>query len=204
MFYNFADTQIPFEEFKLDNQKLTEYRQRLLAVDPGLYIEKEQVDLEPDEDDFDLYNLYIISQDPGKVVILAAASLSVCFPGMYILSDAGDCKMTDTEMFDALTQMYENQPERKLTNLIYDKEELELAFTIEHICAYLEDFRDNPTEQDHLFFTSRSFYDTEGEPMHLHFAVDPNEVLRLLRILLATIYNYHEPYKFTKDDLFWL
>ena len=43
MFYNFADTQIPFEEFKLDNQKLTKYRQRLLAVDPGLYIEKEQV-----------------------------------------------------------------------------------------------------------------------------------------------------------------
>ncbi len=107
-------------------------------------------------------------------------------------------------MFDVLTQIYENHPERKLTNLSYNKEELNLVFIIEYICAYLERLRDNPTEEDHIFLTNRSFYDTEGELMHLHFAVDPNEVLRLLRVILATVYNYHEPYKFTKDDLFWL
>ena len=204
MFYNFADIQIPFEEFKLDNQKLTEYRQRLLAVDSGLCISEEEHEVEDPDDNWDLHDLFIISWDPGKVAVLAANDIALDLPSIYILSDAGDYKLTNKEMFDKLTQIYENQPERRLTNLIYGKDKLYISFLIGGISAYLNGLCDSPAEQDHYFFTNRSFCDSEGELIHMFYAVNPNEVLRLLRIILATVYNYREPYKFTKDDLRWL
>lgn len=204
MFYNFADIQIPFEEFKLDNQKLTEYRQRLLAVDSGLCISEEEHEVEDPDDNWDLHDLFIISWDSGKVAVLAANDIALDLPSIYILSDAGDYKLTSKEMFETLTQICENQPARRLTNLIYGKDKLYISFLIEGISAYLNDLCDSPAEQDHYFFTNRSFCDSEGELIHMLSAVNPNEVLRLLRIILATVYNYREPYKFTKDDLRWL
>ena len=63
-----------------------------------------------------------------------------------------------------------------------------------------------------LFFvvSGNTFYNKEAT-RHLvpnapleSYTLNQDVVLRLLRVILATVYNYHEPYKFTKDDLFWL
>ena len=200
MFYNFADISIPFEELVLDSTKISEYRHRLLAIEPELFISEIE---EPDfVEDYDLSSIFLISLDCGKAVLLVADDVCLFFPQIFVLSDKGDYKMTDKELFEAIANIYENQPNRILTNFKYDYRTIPVGWVIEQICYYLEYlhntyFEDDASEDERIRFINY-------EPIRMNYNVEPEEVLHLLQIFLSTIYNYHGEYLFTKNDLLYL
>ena len=108
---------------------------------------------------------------------------------MYVLSDDRDYQMTTEEVIDFLTDIYENHPEKELTNLSYKDDGIPPSF-FRSIRQYL--LQQKATRQP-----------VPNAPLE-SYTLNQDVVLRLLRVILATVYNYHEPYKFTKDDLFWL
>lgn len=186
MFYNFADTQTLFEEFKLDENKLTNYRQRLLALFLPSFSQEER---EEEADVLDLNDFYLVRQDTNKVVILVPSLVFIDIPDMYVLSDDRDYQMTTEEVIVFLTDIYENHPERELTNLSYKDDGIPSAL-VRSIRQYLLQQKD--TRQP-----------VPNAPLE-SYTLNQDVVLRLLRVILATVYNYHEPYKFTMHDLFWL
>lgn len=189
MFFNLDNHPALFEEYKLNKEQLNSCRKRLLAVQPYLYINKE----EDQNEDLDWDDIYFIVKDDNQIICVVPNHYEVNMPQIFVLSDERDYEMYDKEIFDFLTMIHETHPEFKLSHIKFTPGD-DLGGLFFNINCYL-----TLPEKEPENFSHHDNYPKERRDRKL----DIEEAKKLVQVILATIYNYHDQYIFSKDDLEW-
>ena len=194
MFYSFEDTPILFDEYRPSKEKLNSFRQRMLALGLGLLI----TDNEDEGKEQDWDEVYFMMQDENKVICLIPNWLEINIPRIVVLSEEKDYQMSDDEVFTFLSLIYEKQLDYKLSGKRYTSGD-ELTGLIFNIRCYLEQKGIEPEPEIVNHYDN---YNTgQGGRYYDIPEVDIDEALRLVKLVLATVYNYKGEYNFTEQDL---
>ena len=193
MFYNIEDTLCLFEEYKLTQEELNSCRKRLLAIEPSLFIAEEEGCSEQE----DWENVFYFIEDRKKIICVIPNSWEVNVPQIFVLSDEGDYEMKDKEIFEFLTYVYENRPDLRLSNMKFTLDEKTPSHT--GLLYYVASYLTEPPKEPEICTQYDNYHSGVigiSEPKEL----DMNEAIRLIQIVLSTVYNYHQPYKLTSKD----
>lgn len=193
MFYNIEDTLCLFEEYKLSQEELNSCRKRLLAVEPSLCITEEEGCSEQE----DWEDVFYFIEDRKKIICVIPNSWEVNVPQIFVLSDEGDYEMKDKEIFEFLTYVYEKRSDLRLSNMQFTLGEETPSHTglLYYVACYLTEPPKEP-EICTMYDNYHSGVIGISEPKEL----DIDEAIRLIQIVLSTVYNYHQPYKLTSKD----
>lgn len=191
MFRNLDKHPALFEEYNLNKEQLNSCRKRLLAVQPGLCINDEE-----GEEDLDLDDVHFIVADNNQIICVVPDHYEINVPQIFVLSDEGDYEMSDREVFDFLTMIHNTHPEFKLSHIHFEPGD-DLIGLIFNVWLYLA----TPPKEPEPFSRFVNYY-PRIVPTFITIADNNHEeALRLVQLVLTTVYNYDQEYHFTEDDL---
>lgn len=205
MFINLVNTDIPFAEYQLTQDKIDALRFRLLMCESYL----EVYDLDENEDPCENYKVYLFSYDRKLLFLLVAINTDNNFNYGYPLLrmvDASNeelCTLSDVEMVEVLSRAYELNPDKPIVpNLALHERDID--YTISQLRSQIvEDIvRDSRGifEKEFKEEPSLNHYECYDVPERRNVALDlspaeENEVNRLMHIILKKIYNFdYQPY----------
>ena len=205
MFINLVNTDIPFEEYQITQEKIDALRFRLLMCESCL----EVYDLDENEDPCENYKVYLFSYDRKLLFLLVAINTDNNFNYGYPLLrmvDASNeelCTLSDVEMVEVLSRAYELNPDKPLVPNVA-LHERDIDSTISQLRSQIvEDIvRDSRGifEKEFKEEPSLNHYECYDVPERRNVALDlspaeENEVNRLMHIILKKIYNFdYQPY----------
>ena len=205
MFINLVNTDIPFEEYQITQDKIDALRFRLLMCESYL----ETYDLYENEDPCENYKVYLFSYDRKLLFLLVAINTDNNFNYGYPLLrmvDASNEKLrtlSDVEMVEVLSRAYELNPDKPLVpNMALHERDIDSTISqlrsqiVEDIVRdsrgiFEKEFKEEP---------SLNHYECYDVPERRNVALDlspaeENEVNRLMHIILKKIYNFdYQPY----------
>ncbi|MBR4563689.1 MAG: hypothetical protein IKO26_04480 [Paludibacteraceae bacterium] len=205
MFINLVNTDIPFAEYQLTQDKIDALRFRLLMCESYL----ETYDLYENEDPCENYKVYLFYFDRKLLFLLVAINTDNNFNYGYPLLrmvDASNeelCTLSDAEMLDVLSRAYELNPDKPLVpNVNLDERDIDYTISqlrfqiVEDIVRKHRGIFDKEFKEEH----SLNHYECYDVPERRNVALElspaeDNEVNRLMHIILKKIYNFdYQPY----------
>ena len=189
MFRNLDNHPTLFEEYKLNKEQLHSCRKRLLALQPNLCI-----DIDEDKgEELDWDDVYFMVLDNDQIICVVPDHYEVNVPRIFVLSDDRDYEMSDKGIFDFLTMIHETHPEFKLSHIHFEPGN-DLTGLIFNVWSYLV----TPPKEPESCTRFINYYPCVAPTYQ---DVDEQEALRLVQIVLTTVYNYDKTYQFTEQDL---
>lgn len=205
MFINLVNTDIPFEEYQLTQDKIDALRFRLLMCESYL----ETYDLYENEDPCENYKVYLFYFDRKLLFLLVAINTDNNYNYNYPLLRMVDASneelrtLSDAEMVEVLSRAYELNPDKPLVPNV-NLHERDIDYTISQLRSQIvEDIVrkhrgifDKEFKEEH----SLNHYECYDVPERRNVALElspaeENEVNRLMHIILKKIYNFdYQPY----------
>ena len=195
MFHNIDDEQVLFDEYRPSKEKLNSFRRRLLAVEPNLLI----ADNEEEGAEQDWNDIYFIMPNEDKVICLIPNHFEINIPQIFVLTDEKDYEMSDDEIFSFLSHIYDKQLNYKLSDKNYTTVD-ELFGLVFYIKFYLEHKNFEPELE--IVNSYDNYHTGEKKRNYDTPEVNTEEVLKYVKIVLATVYNYKGGYKDLEKDLY--
>jgi hypothetical protein len=193
MFHSIDDTSCLFEDYKLSPEELNSCRKRLLAIDPYLCIAEEE-----QSENEDWADVFYFVGDEKRIICIVPNWYEVNVPQVFVLSDEHDYEMDDKSLFDFLTYIYEKKPGLKLSNKQFTLDDETHSHTglIYYVACYLTAV---PKESE--IYNSYDNYHSGVSVMPEPPQIDVDEAIRLIQVVLTTVYNYPKPYKLNSSDM---
>lgn len=205
MFINLVNTDIPFAEYQLTQDKIDALRFRLLMCESYLEVN----DLDENEEPCENYKVYLFSYDRKLLFLLVAINTDNNFNYGYPLLrmvDASNeelCTLSDAEMVEVLSRAYELNPDKPLVpNVNLHKRDKDYMISqlrsqiVEDIVRKHRGIFDKEFKEEH----SLNHYECYDVPERRNVALElspaeENEVNRLMHIIFKKIYNFdYQPY----------
>ena len=199
MFINLANTEIPFEEYRLSRETIDALKYRLLESEGDLHV----YEMQDKPDPFDNHWVYLLNKAEKLYVLIATTGRKEdgWSPLLRILEVVGDGlrRLSDGEMLQFISELYEKNPDKPIGYepiLIYESEEKLI--------------RDFEVEIEYIVKTRRNVHVVnEDPPLHHYEAYEnPNksvydeyrafneateeekvEIARIVRIVMKKVYN---------------
>lgn len=200
MFINLVNTDIPFAEYQLTQDKIDALRFRLLMCESYL----EVYDLNENEEPCENYKVYLFSDDRKLLFLLVAINTDNNFNYGYPLLRMVDASnkelhtLSDAEMVEVLSSAYELNPDKPIVPNV-DLNERDIDYMISQLRTQMvEDIvrmRRGIFEKEFKEESSLNHYECYDVPERRNVALElspteENEVNRLMHIILKKIYNY--------------
>ena len=205
MFINLVNTDIPFAEYQLTQDKIDALRFRLLMCESYL----ETYDLYENEDPCENYKVYLFNFDRKLLFLLVAINTDNNYNYNYPLLRMVDASneelrtLSDADMVEVLSRAYELNPDKPLVPNV-NLHERDIDYTISQLRSQIvEDIVrkhrgifDKEFKEEH----SLNHYECYDVPERRNVALElspaeENEVNRLMHIILKKIYNFdYQPY----------
>lgn len=205
MFINLVNTDIPFEEYQITQEKIDALRFRLLMCESYL----KTYDLYENEDPCENYKVYLFYFDRKLLFLLVAINTDNNYNYNYPLLRMVDASneelrtLSDADMVEVLSCAYELNPDKPLVPNV-NLHERDIDYTISQLRSQIvEDIVrkhrgifDNEFKEEH----SLNHYECYDVPERRNVALElspteENEVNRLMHIILKKIYNFdYQPY----------
>lgn len=205
MFINLVNTDIPFAEYQLTQDKIDALRFRLLMCESYL----ETYDLYENEDPCENYKVYLFYFDRKLLFLLVAINTDNNYNYNYPLLRMVDASneelrtLSDADMVEVLSRAYELNPDKPLVPNV-NLHERDIDYTISQLRSQIvEDIVrkhrgifDKEFKEEH----SLNHYECYDVPERRNVALElspaeENEVNRLMHIILKKIYNFdYQPY----------
>lgn len=205
MFINLVNTDIPFEEYQITQDKIDALRFRLLMCESYLEVN----DLDENEDPCENYKVFLFRNDRKLIFLLVAINTDNNYNYGYPLLrmvDASNEKLrtlSDVEMVEVLSRAYELNSDKPIIPNV-DIHERDIDYLISQLRTQIvEDIvRDSRGifEKEFKEEPSLNHYECYDVPERRNVALDlspaeENEVNRLMHIILKKIYNFdYQPY----------
>ena len=205
MFINLVNTDIPFAEYQLTQDKIDALRFRLLMCESYL----ETYDLYENEDPCENYKVYLFYFDRKLLFLLVAINTDNNYNYNYPLLRMVDASneelrtLSDADMVEVLSRAYELNPDKPLVPNV-NLHERDIDYTISQLRSQIvEDIvRDSRGvfEKEFKEEPSLNHYECYDVPERRNVALElspaeENEVNRLMHIILKKIYNFdYQPY----------
>ena len=206
MFINLVNTDIPFAEYQLTQDKIDALRFRLLMCESYL----KTYDLYENEDPCENYKVYLFYFDRKLLFLLAAINTDNNYNYNYPLLRMVDASseelrtLSDAEMVEVLSRAYELNPDKPLVpNVNLHKRDIDYMISqlrsqiVEDIVRKHRGIFDKEFKEEH----SLNHYECYDVPERRNVALElspaeENEVNRLMHIILKKIYNFdYQPYR---------
>lgn len=205
MFINLVNTDIPFAEYQLTQDKIDALRFRLLMCESYL----ETYDLYENEEPCENYKVYLFYFDRKLLFLLVAINTDNNYNYNYPLLRMVDASneelrtLSDADMVEVLSRAYELNPDKPLVPNV-NLHERDIDYTISQLRSQIvEDIVrkhrgifDKEFKEEH----SLNHYECYDVPERRNVALElspaeENEVNRLMHIILKKIYNFdYQPY----------
>lgn len=205
MFINLVNTDIPFAEYQLTQDKIDALRFRLLMCESYL----KTYDLYENEDPCENYKVYLFYFDRKLLFLLAAINTDNNYNYNYPLLRMVDASneelrtLSDADMVEVLSRAYELNPDKPLVPNV-NLHERDIDYTISQLRSQIvEDIVrkhrgifDKEFKEEH----SLNHYECYDVPERRNVALElspseENEVNRVMHIILKKIYNFdYQPY----------
>lgn len=205
MFINLVNTDIPFAEYQLAQDKIDALRFRLLMCESYL----KTYDLYENEDPCENYKVYLFYFDRKLLFLLVAINTDNNYNYNYPLLRMVDASneelrtLSDADMVEVLSRAYELNPDKPLVPNV-NLHERDIDYTISQLRSQIvEDIVrkhrgifDKEFKEEH----SLNHYECYDVPERRNVALElspteENEVNRLMHIILKKIYNFdYQPY----------
>lgn len=205
MFINLVNTDIPFAEYQLTQDKIDALRFRLLMCESYL----ETYDLYENEDPCENYKVYLFYFDRKLLFLLVAINTDNNYNYNYPLLRMVDASneelrtLSDADMVEVLSRAYELNPDKPLVPNV-NLHERDIDYTISQLRSQIvEDIVrkhrgifDKEFKEEH----SLNHYECYDVPERRNVALElspaeENEVNRLMHIILRKVYNFdYQPY----------
>ena len=205
MFINLVNTDIPFEEYQLTQDKIDALRFRLLMCESYL----ETYDLYENEDPCENYKVYLFYFDRKLLFLLVAINTDNNYNYNYPLLRMVDASneelrtLSDADMVEVLSRAYELNPDKPLVPNV-NLHERDIDYTIsqlrsqivEDIVRKYRGIFDKEFKEEHLLNHYECYDVPERRNVALELSpAEENEVNRLMHIILKKIYNFdYQPY----------
>lgn len=205
MFINLVNTDIPFAEYQLTQDKIDALRFRLLMCESYL----KTYDLYENEDPCENYKVYLFYFDRKLLFLLAAINTDNNYNYNYPLLRMVDASnkelhtLSDAEMVEVLSSAYELNPDKPLVPNVA-LHERDIDYMISQLRSQIvEDIvrdRRGIYEKEFKEEYSLNHYECYDMPERRNVALElspaeENEVNRLMQIILKKIYNFdYQPY----------
>ena len=200
MFINLVNTDIPFEEYQITQDKIDALRFRLLMCENYLEVN----DLDENEDPCENYKVYLFYFYRKLLFLLVAINTDNNYNYNYPLLRMVDASnenlrtLSDAEMAEVLSTAYELNSDKPLVPDV-DLHERDIDYMISQLRTQIvEDIVrkhrgifDKEFKEEH----SLNHYECYDVPERRNVALElspaeENEVNRLMHIILKKIYNY--------------
>lgn len=200
MFINLVNTDIPFAEYQLTQDKIDALRFRLLMCESYL----KTYDLYENEDPCENYKVYLFYFDRKLLFLLVAIHTDNNYNYNYPLLRMVDASneelrtLSDADMVEVLSRAYELNPDKPLVPNV-NLHERDIDYTISQLRSQIvEDIvRKHRGIFDKEFKEKHSLnhYECYDVPERRNVALElspaeENEVNRLMHIILKKIYNF--------------
>lgn len=200
MFINLVNTDIPFAEYQLTQDKIDALRFRLLMCESYL----KTYDLYENEDPCENYKVYLFYFDRKLLFLLVAINTDNNYNYNYPLLRMVDASneelrtLSDADMVEVLSRAYELNPDKPLVPNV-NLHECDIDYTISQLRSQIvEDIvRKHRGIFDKEFKEKHSLnhYECYDVPERRNVALElspaeENEVNRLMHIILKKIYNF--------------
>ena len=205
MFINLVNTDIPFAEYQLTQDKIDALRFRLLMCESYL----ETYDLYENEDPCENYKVYLFYFDRKLLFLLVAINTDNNYNYNYPLLRMVDTSneelrtLSDADMVEVLSRAYELNPDKPLVpNVNLNERDIDYTISqlrspiVEDIVRKHRGIFDKEFKEEH----SLNHYECYDVPERRNVALElspaeENEVNRLMHIILKKIYNFdYQPY----------
>ena len=205
MFINLVNTDIPFAEYQLTQDKIDALRFRLLMCESYL----ETYDLYENEDPCENYKVYLFYFDRKLLFLLVAINTDNNYNYNYPLLRMVDASneelrtLSDADMVEVLSRAYELNPDKPLVlNVNLHERDIDYMISqlrsqiVEDIVRKHRGIFDKEFKEEH----SLNHYECYDVPERRNVALElspaeENEVNRLMHIILKKIYNFdYQPY----------
>lgn len=200
MFINLINTDIPFEEYQLTQDRIDALKFRLLMSESYL----DAFDLTEHKDPCENYKVFLFSIN-GKLLFLLVVinvdnNYNYGYPLLRMVDASNEelCTLSDVEMVEVLSRAYELNPDKPLVPNVA-LHERDIDSTISQLRSQIvEDIvRDSRGifEKEFKEEPSLNHYECYDVPERRNVALElspaeENEVNRLMHIILKKIYNY--------------
>ena len=200
MFISLVNTDIPFKEYQLTQDKIDALKFRLLLCESYL----EAYDLAEYDDPFENYKVFLFSIKDKLLFLLVAINTDNNYNYGYPLLRMIDASneelhtLSDAEMVEILSDAYNMSPDKPLVpNVILSERDID--YTISQLRSQMvEDVvrgRRGVFEKEFKEEPSLNHYECYDVPERRNVALElspaeENEVNRLMHIILKKIYNY--------------
>lgn len=199
MFINLVNTDIPFEEYQITQDKIDALRFRLLLSEGYL----NAYELDDIDEEFDCYTIFLLSSG-GKLLFLLvgnATAVEEGYPVLRIIEMSNDSsrKLEDEEVVDFISSAYDQNQDKPITcgfvsldnevdRIIIQKLEDELEYVIKAR-------RRTPKEEVKEESAVLRHYEEYDKPAKRNVdyelsASEQTEMERLKQIFLKKIYNF--------------
>lgn len=199
MFINLANTDIPFEEYRLSRETIDALKYRILKSEWYLHV----YELQEKPDPFDNHWVYLLNKAEKLYMLIATTGRKEdgWSPLLRILEVVGDGlrRLSDGEMLQFISELYEKNPDTPIGYepiLIYESEEKLI--------------RDFEVEIEYIVKTRRNVHVVNEDPPLHHYETYENqnksvydeyrafneateeekvEIARIVRIVMKKVYN---------------
>lgn len=199
MFINLANTDIPFEEYRLSRETIDALKYRLLESEGDLHV----YEMQDKPDPFDNHWVYLLNKAEKLYVLIATTGRKEdgWSPLLRILEVVGDGlrRLSDGEMLQFISELYEKNPDKPIGYepiFIYESEEKLI--------------RDFEVEIEYIVKTRRNVHVVNEDPPLHHYEAYENqnksvydeyrafneateeekvEIARIVRIVMKKVYN---------------
>ena len=205
MFINLVNTDIPFAEYQLTQDKIDALRFRLLMCESYL----ETYDLDENEDPCENYKVYLFSYDRKLLFLLVAINTDNNYNYNYPLLRMVDASneelrtLSDADMVEVLSRAYDLNPDKPIVpNVALHERDIDSTI-LQLRSQIVEDIvrmRRGVFEKEFKEEPSLNHYECYDVPERRNVALElspteENEVNRLMHIILKKIYNFdYQPY----------
>ena len=205
MFINLVNTDIPFAEYQLTQDKIDALRFRLLMCESYL----KTYDLYENEDPCENYKVYLFYFDRKLLFLLVAINTDNNYNYGYPLLrmvDASDEELrtlSDADMVEVLSRAYELNPDKPLVlNVNLHERDIDYMISqlrsqiVEDIVRKHRGIFDKVFKEEHPLNHYECYDVPERRNVALELSpAEENEVNRLMHIILKKIYNFdYQPY----------
>ena len=200
MFINLVNTDIPFEEYQITQDKIDALRFRLLLSESYL----NAYELDDIDEEFDCYTIFLLSSE-GKLLFLLAGNATAVeegYPVLRIIEMSNDSsrKLDEEEVVDFISNAYDQNQDKPITDgfvsldneidriIITQKLEDELEYIIKAR-------RRTPKEEIKEVSAALRHYEEYDKPAKRNVdyelsTTEQEEMEKLKHIFLKKIYNF--------------
>ena len=200
MFINLVNTDIPFEEYQITQDKIDALRFRLLLSEGYL----NAYELDDIDEDFDCYTIFLLSSG-GKLLFLLvgnATAVEEGYPVLRIIEMSNDSsrKLEDEEVVDFISSAYHLNQDKPITcglvSLDNEIDRIVITQKLEDELEYvIKARRRTPKEEVKEESAVLRHYEEYDKPAKRNVdyelsASEQTEMERLKQIFLKKIYNF--------------